>query len=266
MTTHRWVACAAAISFWPIAQPAAAQTHDDRGRESAERADRHLRGYGDLAADVTITLETRGGTARTWRVRLLSLEAGGAGGGEKTIVVFQEPRDVRGTALLTVTAPGSDDEQWLYLPAVGRLKRIASHNRASSFMGTEFSYEDIATQPLDKYRFRYLRDDTLSGVATSVVERYPVDTASSYSRQVLWLDRDHHRPLRVDFYDRADALLKTLHFRGYQLHAGRFWRAGEMEMVNHRTQASTMLRWNEYRFGTGLRDRDFEPVALNRVP
>jgi hypothetical protein len=179
-------------------------------------------------------------------------------------VVFEEPRDVRGTALLTIAAPGRDDEQWLYLPAVGRVKRIASQSRSGAFMGTEFSYEDIAADDAANYRYGALRDDTLDGVPVTVIERYPLNAASSYRRQVLWIDRDD-RLLRIDYYDRTDAPLKTLSFRGYRLRAGRFWRPDEMEMVNHQTLASTTLRWNTYRFGAGLSARDFEPAALDRA-
>ncbi len=264
MSILRLAACAAALSLGPVARSLLAQasTPVEPGREIGERAIRQLKGYGDLEADVTIVLKARRGDARTWMVRLLSLER--PSGAERTIVVFEEPRDVRGTALLTATAPGRTDEQWLYLPAVGRVKRIASQNRSGAFMGTEFSYEDIAADDAGKYRYGEVRDDTLDGAQVLVIERYPLDPVSSYRRELLWLDREY-RPLRMDYYDRSDALLKTLHFRGYQLRAGRFWRPDEMEMVNHKTLASTTLRWTAFRFGAGLRASDFEAAALGSV-
>lgn len=267
MSNTKLATCAALLTLCVTARPVVAQTPAapatpaQRGRDIALRANRQLKGYGDAEADVTIVLKTRRGDPRVWSVRLLSLERPS---GERTIVVFEEPRDVRGTALLTIAASGRDDEQWLYLPAIGRVKRIASQNRSGAFMGTEFSYEDIAADDAEKYRYGAVREDTLDGVPVTVVERYPLDAASSYRRQLLWIDRDY-RPLRIDYYDRSDAPLKTLSFRGYRLRAGRFWRPDEMEMVNHQTLASTTLRWNTYRFGVGLSARDFEPAALDRA-
>ncbi|HWP37957.1 MAG TPA: outer membrane lipoprotein-sorting protein [Gemmatimonadales bacterium] len=246
----------------PVQRLGAQEAASESGRQIAERAIAQLKGYGDVAAEITIVLKARRGDARTWTVRLLSLEQPGV---ERTIVVFERPRDVRGTALLTATRPGRENEQWLYLPAVGRVKRIASQGRSSSFMGTEFSYEDVAPDDAARYRYGETRADTLDGVPVTAVERFPQDPGSAYGRQLLWVDGDD-RPIRIDYFDRAGSQVKTLHYRGYRLRAGRFWRADEMEMVNHKTLASTTLLWTAYRFGAGLRASDFEPDALGRTP
>lgn len=235
---------------------------DERGRQLAADAYRQLTGYGDATARLTIIVGNGRDEERRRSVRWRSIEP--RGGGERTLVVFEEPRDVRGTALLTVTRPGAEDEQWLYLPAMNRVKRIASHSRSGSFMGTEFSYEDIALPDVGRYRHRWIGEDSLEGVAAWRVERLALDPASQYGRQVVWIDRDHHRLLRIDFFDRNDQPLKTLRFVGYRLYGERYWRPDELRMVNHRTGATTVIEWRDYRFRMGLAERDFDPAVLAR--
>ena len=184
------------------------------------------------------------------------------GDGDRTLVIFDRPRNVSGTALLSFTHQAGSDDQWLYLPALKRVKRIASNNKAGPFMGSEFAYEDISSQELAKYTYRYLADETLDGTATFVVERYPVDEKSGYTRQVAWLDQAEYRVLKVDFYDRKDELLKTLTNVDYQWYADRHWRPDRMEMVNRQTGKSTTLVWESYEFGTGLDSRDFDQNSL----
>ena len=94
---------------------------------------------------------------------------------------------------------------------------------------------------------------------------YPVDPKSGYTRQVLWIDKQEYRAWRADFYDRKDALLKTLVYSGYQQYRDRYWRPDLMAMVNHQTGKSTDLAWHHYEFGTGLVDAEFNRATLARA-
>ena len=123
-------------------------------------------------------------STREMRTQVLEVE----GDGDRTVIVFNQPRDVKGTAFLSHMHKEGSDDQWLYLPALKRVKRIASNNKAGPFMGSEFAYEDISSQEVEKYTYLYLRDEVLDGQATFVVERDPVDSRSGYSRQVVWYD------------------------------------------------------------------------------
>ena len=102
------------------------------------------------------------------------------------------------------------------------MKRIASNNKAGPFMGSEFAYEDISSQEVEKYTYRYLRDEVLDGQSTFVVERDPVDSRSGYSRQVVWYDQSEYRLIKLEFYDRKETLLKTLTFQEYEQYLGQF--------------------------------------------
>jgi len=157
---------------------------------------------------------------------------------------------------------GSDD-QWLYLPALKRVKRIASNNKSGPFVGSEFAYEDISSQEVEKYTYKFIRDETIEGADYFVIERYPVDPKSGYTRQVTWIDKAEYRTHKVDY--RKDALLKTLTYHAYQQYLNQYWRADEMRMVNHQTGKSTLLAWRGYEFQTGQSDRDFDQNALKRA-
>ena len=185
--------------------------------------------------------------------------------GDKSLVIFDEPRDVSGTALLNYTHREGADDQWLYLPALRRVKRIASNNKSGPFMGSEFAYEDIASQEVAKYTYDFVGAETVDGVAMYVIERVPVDESSGYTRQIVWFDQAEYRLQKIDFYDRKNELLKTLTYVDYQRYLDRYWRVDRLEMVNHQTGKSTTLSFANYQFQTGLTDRDFDQSALRRA-
>jgi len=233
------------------------------GRQIAVDADRRDSGWGDSVATLRMILRNRHGQESTREMRSKNLEVDDDG--DKLLVIFDQPADVQNTAFLTFTHGEGADDQWLYLPALKRVKRIASKNKSGPFMGSEFAYEDLTSQEVDKYTYKWLRDETVDGVELFVIERYPVDENSGYTRQVVWIDKHEYRTWKIDFYDRKGDLLKTLRYMSYQEYLGEYWRPDVMHMVNHQTGKSTTLEWNEYEFQTGLRERDFNKNSLARA-
>ena len=233
------------------------------GLEIAQEAERRDAGFGDHAAELVMLLRNRNGDQSTRRMRNFTLEVDGDG--DKTLVVFDEPNDVKGTAFLNYTHREGSDDQWLYLPALRRVKRIASNNKSGPFMGSEFAYEDISSQEVEKYTYEFLRTEDLAATPAYVIQRVPVDERSGYTRQIVWYDQAEYRLQKVDFYDRKDELMKTLTYHDYDRYLDQFWRAARMEMVNHQTGKSTTLAWTGYEFQTGLSDRDFDQSALRRA-
>jgi outer membrane lipoprotein-sorting protein len=240
-----------------------AQTPREKGLEIFKEADNRDFGFHDYICDMVMTLSNRHGqkSVRDLRIRVLEQEHDG----DKNLAVFDSPRDIKGTIFLTHTHKRGDDAQWLYLPAVKRVKRISSKNKSGSFMGSEFAYEDIASQEIEKYTYKWIKDEPYDGQDCFVVERYPVDKENSgYIRQVVWMDKREYRILKIDYYDRKEFLLKTLSFNGYKKYLNKFWRASEMEMVNHQNGKSTYLLRSNYRFRNGLADSDFDRSVLRR--
>ncbi len=242
---------------------ALAETPEEKGLAIAVEADTRDTGWTDQKADMSMILKNKNGdtTTRTMKISTLEVE----GDGDKSLLVFDNPRDVKGTAFLSYTHSLTPDDQWLYLPALKRVKRIASANKSGPFVGSEFAYEDLSSQEVEKYSYKWLRDETINGRDCFVMERYPAYEYSGYTRQVLWLDKEMYQPIKLEFYDRKNALLKTLDFLEYQQYLVRYWRASKMEMANHQTGKSTTLTWNNYQFKTGLTDRDFDKNTLKRA-
>ncbi|MEM9173023.1 MAG: outer membrane lipoprotein-sorting protein [Pseudomonadota bacterium] len=238
---------------------AASNSPADNGLAIATEADRRGDGFGDSRSTMRMTLFDDKGQSVERRMRSKTLEH--ASDGERTLLVFDSPPDVRGTAFLTHSHAQADDDQWLYLPSIKRVRRITSRNRSGRFMSSEFSYEDLGNDEIAKYTYRYLGEVTLDGEAAYKLERTP-KRSSGYSRHEVWLARSTLNVLRVDYFDRSARLLKTLTASDYQLYLERFWRPATMRMVNHQTGYSTTLQWQDYAFGNGLAESEFERSAL----
>ena len=236
---------------------------EGKGLEIATEVDVRDRGFGDTTSTMTMTLFDQYGNSTSRKIRNRTLE--GTDEGDLSLVIFDTPADVKGTAFLSHTKKSGSDDQWLYLPALKRVKRIASSNQAGPFMGSEFAYEDLTSQEVSKYSYKYLNDETIDGKEHFVVERYPLDKNSGYTRQIAWIDKEHYRFKRIEFFDRKNKHLKTLSFYEYGLYENRFWRAASMIMENHVSKKSTQLSWNNFQFGRGVRDQDFNKNALKRV-
>ena len=235
----------------------------NRGLEIAQEMDKRDSGFIDSTASLIMELKNKQGQTSVRHVRVKNLEV--EGDGDKGMSIFDQPADVKGTAFLTFSHATTPDEQWLYLPAIKRVKRINSKNKSGPFMGSEFAYEDISSQELDKYSYNYVRDETLNGIDCYVIERFPVYEHSGYTRQLVWINKNEYRPEQIVFYDRKNSLLKTLTYSGYRQYLGQFWRAEKMHMINHQTGKSTLLSWTDYAFKTGLTDKDFSRNSLKRA-
>ena len=132
-------------------------------------------------------------------------------------------------------------------------------------MGSEFAYEDMTSQELEKYTYRWLRDEPCGELTCWVSERAPIAKNSGYKRQISWVDQEEYRIWKVEYYDRKNALLKTLTVPSHRQYLNKYWRADEMQMVNHLTGKSTSLIWKDYQFGTDLDEKDFTKVSLKRA-
>lgn len=246
-----------------VSIPVFAETPEQKGLRIAQEGDAFDAGFKDFTANMQMILRNRAGQTSTRNIRIKTLEV--ANDGDKSLSFFDSPADVKGTAMLTYSHGLKPDDQWLYLPAVKRVKRISSRNKSGPYMGSEFAYEDLGSQEIQKYRYKYLRDEPCgNGMQCYVVERIPAYQYSGYTKQVGWVDKQAYRGIKVDYYDRKNSLLKTMTASGYKQYAGKHWRPSTMMMKNHQTGKSTTLTWSNYQFKTGLTARDFSKNALKR--
>ncbi len=237
-----------------------AQSDEERGLEIAKAADNADQGFVSTIVELKMTLKNKNGQTSERSLSNRILEQ--TDDGDKSLIVFNSPKDVKGTATLTYTHKIGADDQWLYLPSIKRVKRISSNNKSGPFVGSEFAYEDLSSQEVEKYTYKFLKEEG----NLLYVEQDPVDPKSGYTRRIATYNKDKgYRIEKVEFYDRKNALLKTLTYSGYKLYKDKFWRASAMNMVNHQSNKETLLEFSDYNFGADLSDDDFTQVALQRA-
>lgn len=237
-----------------------AQTAEERGLQIAKAAEEADLGFGSSIVELKMTLKNKNGqTSERYLVtRTLELFEDG----DKSLIVFDSPKDVKGTSTLTFTHKVGADDQWLFLPSIKRVKRISSNNKSGPFVGSEFAYEDLSSQEVEKYTYKFLQEKD----GLLLVEQDPVDPKSGYTRRIVSYNKDKgYRIEKVEFYDRKNALLKTLTYSDYKLYKNKHWRAGKFNMVNHQSNKETLLQFSDYNFGAELSDEDFTQVALKRA-
>jgi len=242
-----------------------ANVAEEKGFEIAARSDRSDVGFGDSLVELKMVLRNATGEAATRELSLRTLEKPDEKVGDKSLIVFSNPPDTAGTALLSYAKILDADDQWLYLPSLKRIKRIASGNKSGPFVGSEFAFEDFTSQELNKYRYKYLRTEPCGELTCDVLERYPLYKNSGYSKQVGWVDQTDFQVRKIEFHDRRGDLLKTLTMAQYRQYANKFWRAHQLSMVNHKTGKSTDLIYSDFKFGTGLSEHDFDKSVLKRI-
>ncbi len=184
--------------------------------------------------------------------------------GDQSLMTFLNPKDVKGTQMLTHSHKGEDDDQWLYLPTIKRVKRISSSNKSSSFMGSEFSYEDLGSQEVDKYNFKWLKDIKVDGAQGWEVERIPKSN-SGYSKMIMTVSSKFMNPTKIDYYDRKGQLLKEAVFSGFKsfkVGAKTLWRASKIHMKNVQTKKESTMEWKTRKLGVESNARDFKKTSL----
>lgn len=230
-------------------------------QEVAQKSDTAMSGFEDALATMEMTLINAGGQkrSRTMKMKVLEGESG-----DKSLMEFLSPADVKGTKFLSYEHIDKDDDQWLYLPALKRVKRIASKNKSGSFMGSEFSYEDLSAFNMAKYRYEGdAQEVTFEGRKMYRSERVPVSKYSGYTKQVSWADAQEYLVWKVEYYDRKREHLKTALFSDYRQVDG-VWRIGKIRMKNHQNSKESILVWKEETIKNGLKDRDFHKRVLKK--
>ena len=230
-------------------------------QEVADKNDAVMSGFKDSKSEMIMTLINANGQKRERKMKMMVLEKEG---GDKSLMEFVSPADVKGTKFLSYSHINKDDDQWLYLPALKRVKRIASKNKSGSFMGSEFSYEDLSSFDADKYL--YVGDAKivdLDGKKVYFGERKPITKNSGYTKQVFWTDTKTFLTQKVEYYDRKHELFKTAVFEKYKKISGK-WRPEKMIMTNHQNDKKTILIWKNEKIKIGLRKKSFNKRVLKK--
>ena len=235
-----------------------ASTPAAQGLEIAKRIDAANSGYRSERAVMQMKLINAHGDETLRRMNSITQEQ--PDDGDRSKLEFLWPADVKGTRMLTWSHKSENDDQWLYLPALSRVKRISSRGQSGSFMGSEFAYEDLGSQEIEKYTYSYVGEQTVDDRKVWVIDRFPV-RKSGYSRLRTYNDQGYMNAVKVEYFDRKGELLKTARFFEFKK-IGAFWRASRIHMVNHQTQKQSELIWSERKLGVPVDDDAFDVDSL----
>ncbi len=240
-----------------------AQTAEERGLKIANSRPATEFDADDSLTRMQMTLISKSGKRKEREMEVIALKISDDLG--KSRVVFKSPRKIQGTALLSFTHKDADNEQWLYLPSLGTPKKISAKGKSKSFMGSEFSFEDMDPGSSDDFNYKDLGDKTIDGKTFHQLEATPKDENSSYSKQIFTIGTEDKLTYQIDFFDQKGELLKTMTLDNYKKYQDKFWRPNIMLMSNHINGKATELKWLEQQFNLGLDEKQFTKNALKRA-
>lgn len=250
------------FAFFLLFSATAFADSDMNGEAIATRRFAVNRGWGNASARLKMEL-TQGASIARREMAIQSLEQGDSG--ELNLIRVLTPTDLKGTALLTHTHDRDIDEQWLYLPAIKRTKRIALETKSGAFLSSQFNFEDLSPFQVQKYTYQRRPDENCGTSACYVVDSTPVAATSTYGRIRNWITRDDFRLMKAEFFDREDRLYKTLVVEKYLRYRDKYWKPEIMRMTDHRLDAQTVATWSDMHYDDRLNPHDFDAASLQRT-
>jgi hypothetical protein len=212
---------------------------------------------------MTMQLVNHRGAIRERTLLSYSLDVGED---SKSIMFFESPADVKGTGFLSwqYDNPDQDDDRWLYLPAMKKVRRISGASaKKENFMGSDFTYDDMGGRSVDEDQHQLLREEDFDGSACWVVEHTPLNDDATYSKRISWIRKDALTTLKVEFYDRMGALLKTL--RASEIvKQGNYWTTRKLEMTNHQRNHKTLITLDRIEYDLAMDESMFTVPTLER--
>ncbi|GAB1415478.1 outer membrane lipoprotein-sorting protein [Paludibacter sp.] len=203
----------------------------------------------DIQAELSMVLTNKQGEKRVRELKQYIAEDAGM---EKKIMFFLSPADVKGTSFMNWSYnTGKEDDQWIYLPALKRTKRISSGSKGDYFMGSDFTFDDLSQRHPDQDTHQLLREETVDGKVCYVVESKPKASGHMYSKTISWVIKDNYVGLKREFYDANGKLLKTLSVKNYQKING-IWVIMETEMKNVQKNHSTTISLRNVKINEGV--------------
>lgn len=212
----------------------------------------------DLTTEATFTLINSRGQKRVRKTRRYWINMEDKEGfNEKTIIFFDKPSDVKGTSLLNWSYIDikKDDDQWLYLPALRKIKRIASADKEKSFMGSDLTYDDMGDRKIEEDDHKLIGTEDINGNICYVIEMTPREKGYMYSKKTMWIDTEEYIDYRTDFYDRKGRFLKRQDNTWTKVDG--IWVTRKIAVKNEQTGHSTVVEIDKIKVNTGLKESRF---------
>lgn len=215
----------------------------------------------DQTSMLTMTLTNKQGKQRIRKIKQFSKDMGDT---EKSIMFFQTPADVKNTSFMNWSYDSDkSDDQWIYLPALKKTKRISSDSKSDYFMGSDFTYDDLGDRKLEADVHKLLKEETVNGHACYVVESISKDEEYMYSKTKTWIRKDNFVGMKKEFYDEDDELLKILSIKKVDKIAG-FWVITHSEMKNVQKNHTTSMKLSDVQVNTGMSASKFTERMMMR--
>ena len=216
----------------------------------------------DMEATLTMTLINANGDKRVREIKQFIRDFGKV---EKKIMFFVKPADVRNTSFMnwSYDDPNKDDDQWIYLPALKKVKRISSDSKGDYFMGSDFTYDDLGDRKPGDDTHKILREEKLNGEDCYVIESIPKDEDYMYSKTVTWIIKDKWIGLKKEFYDEDGDYLKTLTIEKYDKIKG-FWIITKTKMDNVQKKHQTVMELTNVKINVGIPSNKFTERMMKR--
>lgn len=194
-----------------------------------------------------------------------------ASGENRSLLKFLAPKKIFNVGLLTWQHSGeTDDDQWLYLPASKRVKRIASAGKKNPFMGSDLSFEDMQPEDLQAHTYKVIGEEGIDGQLCWKIEALPASKkearASAYGKRYIWLRKDITYPVKMAFYNRRDALVKQASYEQLEQIEGTLWRHNKSVMSTLKKKTSTIVIINKRQIGLEISENQFNQQVLKRPP
>ena len=217
----------------------------------------------DMTADLEMILTNSRGSTRERSITQYSIDTGDV---DKKLMFFLAPADVKDTSFMSWSYDDArDDDQWIYLPALRRVKRISSDSKNDRFMGSDFTYDDLGERHPEEDRHTILREESYQGEPSYVIESVPVGDDDAFSKTVVWIAKDKWIGLKREYYNDKGEAYKVLNIDEFKKIDG-YWVITDMLMEDLDRDHSTRLKMDNVKFDTGLTDSFFSERQMKRGP
>ena len=237
-------------------------TPEEKGLFLANKAEENYDNFVDSSVDIELLIQKGNETPQIRKIKTDVLDTPD---GDRLLLELKNPADVMGMVFMIFSQKFKEDDIWIYLPDLRRVRRGSSQNKGSSFLGSEWNREDFNRSEPEKFTYLYLRDKEFAGQSCYLVERYPVEKNSQYSRQIMWIDKKEFLIQKIDWFSQKNTHVKTLLYKDYELYAEKFWRPNEQVMLNLVNGEKSRAFYKNWKFGTGLNKRRFTVNGLKSI-
>jgi outer membrane lipoprotein-sorting protein len=217
----------------------------------------------DGKATVDMVLTDKKGKSRTRKFVMFrrDLEDGGP---QKYFTYFFEPSDVRRTSFMVWKEPDKDDSRWIYIPAIDLVRRISANDKGSSFVGSDFSYEDVSGRHWTDDEHTYLRQEKMGGEACHVIESVPKEE-DEFAKKLTWISVAHTLPVREEYFDKKGRHVKTFEALEIEEIDG-YLTVTERRMTNEKKQHTTTVSFSNVEYDIGVEENVFSERYLKSPP